>query len=343
MKKLLAGVFAAGIIGSAGGLGNGAALADPDLVDPELVNTDLIVGGAKAPGIPWLEITNRIGTKYDPSGKRSIVDYPGGMVYGHLPAKLFPGKGADSPTVGESVDVGTRNLDAAIRGTGGPLVAMGLSEGTFVVDEEQTRLAADPDAPPPDRLSFIVFGDPFRGMFHQLKIPAGTYIPVEDYTMPPTVESQYDTTIVTAEYDGIGGDFPDDLSNILSVLNALIGGLTHHTYAAFTSPSDVPPECIRTTINSRGATTTSYLVPAKQLPLTLPLRALGVPDATVDQIDQMLRPIINAGYSDRSRHLDVPPPTALDVVQAYRSVNAAAPGQDAMGEQMKSLFPALGH
>ncbi len=342
MQKLLAGVFAAGIIGSMGALGTGVAAADPDL-DPTL-DTALIVGGAKAPGIPWTEITNRVGRGYDPNAKRSIVDYPGGMVYGHLPARLLPGKGADSPTVGESVAVGEQNLDAAIRGTSGPLVAMGLSEGTMVLDAEQVRLMNDPDAPPPDRLSFIVFGDPTRGMFHQLGIPPGSYIPVEDYTMPPPLEnSQYDTTIVTAEYDGIGGDFPNDTSNLLAVLNAAIGGLTHHTYAAFTRPGDVPPESITSTRNWRGATITSYLVPAKQLPLTLPLRAMGMSDQQVDQIDAELRPIIDAAYFDH-RHPADPGPNALDVVQAYRSVEAAtshAPGQDTMGQQMNSLFPKL--
>lgn len=80
----------------------------------------------------------------------------GGPDSGHVLERLFPGigkldeqfpgLGADGPSVGESVDVGIDNLDAAIR-TGRPGTAIGLSEGGFVVDGEQARLANDPTAP----------------------------------------------------------------------------------------------------------------------------------------------------------------------------------------------------
>lgn len=51
------------------------------------------------------------------------------------------------------------------------------------------------------------------------------------------------------------------------------------------------------TTNSRNATTTVYLVPTNQLPLTMPLRQLDIPDPLVDRIDTVLRPVIDAGYS----------------------------------------------
>ena len=73
--------------------------------------------------------------------------------------QALPGAGFDGPSLGESVDEGADNLDAAIR-KGGRGVAIGLSEGCLVLDAEQARLANDPTAPPRDQLSFATFGDP---------------------------------------------------------------------------------------------------------------------------------------------------------------------------------------
>ena len=62
----------------------------------------------------------------------------------------------------------------------------------------------------------------------------------------------------------------------------------------------MPSENISTTTNSRDGTTTTYLVPTPQLPLTHPLRTV-LPDQTVDRVDEVLRPVVDAGYS---RHDD---------------------------------------
>jgi hypothetical protein len=77
-----------------------------------------------------------------------------------------------------------------------------------------------------------------------------------------------------------------------------------HTSAAFTGPGDVPPQNIRSTVNSKGATTTTYLIPVNHLPLTLPLRYLGFTD--VDQLDAVLQPIVDSGYSRYDNPLDRP-------------------------------------
>ena len=78
MKKLLAGAIAAGVVSSAGALGNGVSAAETD----ETVYT---VGGAKWPGVPWYEYTDRSGRGYYPDATRVVVDYPAGMVQGPLP------------------------------------------------------------------------------------------------------------------------------------------------------------------------------------------------------------------------------------------------------------------
>ena len=144
-----------------------------------------------------------------------------------------------------------------------------------------------------------VFGDPagshgFGQSFLAAMFPPGTFVPVIDYTMPNPVESQYESTKVVAAYDG-AADFPDR-PNLVSALNALVGAGIVHTPVAFTSPANVPPRNIITTTNSRGGTTTTYLVPSQHLPLTLPFRYMGAPNELVDQIDEVLQPMVDAGF-----------------------------------------------
>ena len=142
----------------------------------------------------------------------------------------------------------------------------------------------------------VAVSDPSREHSFLALFPSGTYIPILDYTVQKPVESQYDTTVVVAEYDFIS-DFPDRPSNLLTLANAVIAGALVHTPAAWISPTDVTPENITTTTNSRDGTTTTYFIPTKQLPLTEPLRMLGVPNDVTDQIDQVLRPMVDEGYS----------------------------------------------
>ena len=343
MKKLLAGAIAVGVVSTAGVLGNGTSAAE----------TALLVGGAKVPGVPWYDYTLRAGRLYYPDATRVIVDYPAGMLQGRLLEPYLPGLGLDS--LGESVAVGENNLDAAIRGTGGPTVAIGMSEGTLVLDEEQARLAHDPTAPPPDRLSFAQFSSPsishgFGKSFMTAIFPPGTFVPVVDYTMPKPVESQYDTTIVAAAYDGFA-DFPDRPENLISVANSLVGAAIVHTPAAFTGPANVPPQNIRTTTNSRGATTTTYLLPAKYLPLTMPLHYAGVPDDITAQIDAALRPMVDAGYSRNDNPATAPinvDPAAPDPIATILEPvgSTLEPGAgvdlDAALQQIRNLLPAGG-
>jgi diacyltrehalose acyltransferase len=321
MKKLLAGVVAAGLLGSAGGLGAGLAAAE----------TAYVVGGARGPGIPWWDYTNRAGRGYYPNANRVIVDYPAGMLYGQLPKLFGPTASLATTSPGESIATGAENLDAAIKGGSGPAVSIGLSEGTLVLDTEQARLANDPAAPPPDQLSFTVFSDPTRGHgfghgFMAMFDP-GTYFPIVGVTQREHVESQYDTNVVVAEYDGVA-DFPDRPTNLLSVANAIFGAHYVHTPAAFTSPADVPPENIRSSTNSRGGTTTTFMLPSPQLPLTMPLRELGL-HSEADQLDQALRPIVDEGYS-RTDYTSTPVTTIDPEGQA--NIKAAM-------ETIKSLLP----
>lgn len=175
MKEFLAGVTALVTVSAAGYFGVGTASADdtpiggPPTPGAPGDQTAYALGGAHVLGIPYDEYIRQEGAQWFPGQQREIVPYPAGQVQGHVLERLFPGigrlgenfpgLGLDGPSVGESVDVGIDNLVAELK-TGRPGTAIGLSEGGFVVDGAQARLADDPAAPPPDTLNFATFGDP---------------------------------------------------------------------------------------------------------------------------------------------------------------------------------------
>ena len=221
------------------------------------------------------------------------------------------------------------------------------SQGTLALDKEQVKLANDPKAPTPDKLSFTMIGDPsgrhgFGGSVLAHYFPPGSVVPVADYTMPPIVESQYDTNRVVATYDGLA-DFPDRPDNLLALANAVAGASIVHTPAAFTAPSDVPPENIRTVVNSKGAKETTYLIPVNHLPLTLPLRYVGFSPGFVDQIDSVLQPQIDAAYSRYDNPLNRP--TAVDPVKGMDPIGSLDPAtRDSITDELntvRSFMPPL--
>jgi diacyltrehalose acyltransferase len=160
--------------------------------------------------------------------------------------------------------------------------------------------------------------------------------------MPRQVDSQYDSNRVIATYDGLS-DFPDRPDNLWADANALAASAIVHTPAAFTGPGDVPPQNIKTTVNSKGATTTTYLIPVNHLPLTLPLRYLGFSPGFVDQIDAALQPQVDAGYSRYDNPLNRP--TSVDPAHGMDPVGSLDPAtrgsiEDAFNT-VRSVMPPL--
>jgi hypothetical protein len=113
-------------------------------------------------------------------------------------------------------------------------------------------------------------------------------------------------------------------------------------------PSQIAPENISTVVNAKGATDTTYFVPAPALPLTEILRVVGVPDTTVDVLDDALRPIIDAGYSRNDKPGDPRPYLDHGVLTTHRKQAQAAaaaparevPGADAVRSQARAAEPA---
>jgi hypothetical protein len=192
---------------------------------------------------------------------------------------------------------------------------LGISQGSLVVDAVQRRLAANSTN---SELSFVTIADMNRGngIFTHFR---GVYIPILDYTPQPEPVTPYDTLVVAKEYDG-WADFPDRPWNLLATMNAIAGsgivpGFTGvHDATVSANLSQVPPKNITTAKNSLGGVTTSYLVPTPDLPLLQPLRDWGVPKPLVDTVNQLLKPVVDAGYSrNDSPSVAVstsPPPTS---------------------------------
>ncbi len=297
------------------------------------------LGGAHVMGIPYDEYIRRTGADWFPGLKREIVDYPAGQVQGHVLSFIpgieelhekMPAIGLNGPSIGESVDVGQDNVIRRLR-EGGPGTVIGLSEGAMVVHAVQNQLAYDPSAPPPNELSFGTFGDPltinpWTQSFLRQNFPVGSTVPALDFVMPPVVDSQYDTHQFVSAFDSIA-DWPDRPDNLMALLNAVVGLATGHTAVAFTSPKNVPPQNIITTVNSRGAKTTTYLVPEQHLPLVVPFKYLGMSEADMNHLDAVMKPMIDSGYSRNDDPATAP--VEVDPVHGYDPAAATAPATQA--------------
>jgi len=211
----------------------------------------------------------------------SVVDYPSAM---------WPVTGLQDLPFGVSVAIGAANIESAVRSTSGPLVVAGVSQGAAALQQAMAKLNED-SAVPSDTV-FVIIGDPNFGLLQ----PYGDELAVLDYIPQPLPETRFEVIVVTNEYDGWSDPIADP-SNMLTVANAMMAMVLIHPFAQNSDLSKVPAENISVTVNSQGGVTTTYLVPTKQLPLTMPLRQMGVPDAVVDDLDRNLRPKIDAGYA----------------------------------------------
>ena len=193
----------------------------------------------------------------------------------------FPGDGND---FAGSIDAGAKAMYDAIYATDGRKTIAGASEGAPAVYAALRQLEKDPNRPSPEDLNAIVYAAP-GPLFY-------TFGPL--YQPAPITE--YDLTIIKAEYDGIA-DAPDNWLNLLAVANAYMGAKQLHVSAAFTSDlSTVPEQDITVDQNSKGGTTTTYVVPTPVLPLLQPLIDKGMPASEVAALDGLLRPIIDSAY-----------------------------------------------
>ncbi len=217
------------------------------------------------------------------------------------PSALWPITGLGDNTLGASVNIGAERLATAVKSSEGPQVLAGTSQGALVVQQVEASLNKDPSVPA--STTFVLIADPDYGIFRGA---TGLHIPILDYRPAAIPETRFNTIIVVNEYDLIGDPIKQPW-NLLTDINAVMGFLYVHPVAHNASLSSVPAENITTSTNSQGGTTTVYRVPTHELPITMPLRQLGIERSIVDGIDSVLRPIIDLGYEDPQVRIARPP------------------------------------
>jgi diacyltrehalose acyltransferase len=188
----------------------------------------------------------------------------------------------------------------------GKVVIIGESMGSMVAWRVAAELANSPKSPSTNDVRVVLIAPPEAGVAEYFE--EGTYIPILNYRISRIAESPYDTTIVIGEYDG-WSDPPDRPWNLVSLANALAGIVYVHGPPIFSAdPAGVPPD--NTTFvpaNEQHGSITTHLVPTENLPLTQLFRDVGIPDTVVDKIDQVLRPIVDAGYRRHDQPDDTRP------------------------------------
>ena len=266
----------------------------------------LVIGGISTPQLSDMLMSPLLGGALKNQERVSVK----------WPAEAGPYTGRGDLTLGASINVGKANLDAQIDAAlarltkdangnvvgGEKVTVVGLSAGSLVVNEVLREMAADADAPGKDQITFVVVADSSR----QKLIDKARYNSKYDYTYQPAPETEYDIVVVTGEYDGMA-DFPDRPFNVLAIMNAIAGSIFVHVPVMYADLANVPTENITVDVNTKGGTTTHYLVPTKKLPLVQLFPSLAPREAE-------LKAKIDKAYSRN----DVP-------AVAARSFVAAAP------------------
>ena len=243
----------------------------------EAANKVLMVNGMGAGNLTDLAMANILGGAYGGTNwKRENVPWP---------QQARPLSGRNSLTMTDSIKVGTTNLDAAIArsltevGPGEKVTVVGLSAGALVVDEQIRLLDSRTNSPSSTKLDFVVIADSSRAGFNKNRYDATIGY---QYRVP--VESKYNVTVVTGQYDGYAD--PPDRPNPVAIANAAAGSQLVHIPSMLSPLSAVPASNITTATNAKGGVTKSYLVPTKTLPLVALNPSLKAQEATLrKQID----------------------------------------------------------
>ena len=100
----------------------------------------------------------------------------------------------------------------------------------------------------------------------------------------------YETVDVAAQYDGLGGDAPVSITNLLAVANAGLGYYYFH--------GDLQDETFDEDVLYQGSQgdTDYYILPARRLPILMPFESF-VPSPILTLLEAPLKAAIEAGYA----------------------------------------------
>jgi hypothetical protein len=234
----------------------------------------------------------------------------------------------------QSIEAGVANLETAMADyPNKPLVIYGYSQGAVVAVKEKRKLAEQyPAGTTAPDIDFVLAGDASvpNGGFGA-RFP-GLHIPVLDWTYDgsePT-DTQFDTTVITRQYDGFA-DFPLYPLNVIADLNAVLGILYVHSW-----PFEISLPADPTTSPAYQGThgdSSYYLFETQDLPLFAPLRQLGVPEALIDVVEPFFKVIVELGYDRTIKPWEPTParllPSTLDPTKVVTDlVNAVGEGVD---------------
>ena len=225
-------------------------------------------------------------------------------------------------TFDASVAAGLANLEGCVRGSadcdynravpavpgpptdppaaGDEFVVFGYSQSAVIASLLKQKLIDNPIEGPdvaPSHLFFFLLSNPMRpnGGFLS-RGPKGLRIPilgVTFYGATPTnsceTGSCYETVDVAAQYDGLGGDAAVGLTNVLAVVNAVMGYVLLHGNMQNASFDDALYQ------GSYGDTD-YYLVPTPRLPILMPFEGL-IPSPILTALDAPLRAAIEGAYA----------------------------------------------
>jgi hypothetical protein len=231
-------------------------------------------------------------------------NFPGYEPVGlQTPEEAFPIYGLLSGY--ESVAQGVADLNTAITQTyaGDNLVIFGVSQSALIASLEEQQLAANPPADL-GQLHFALLAgpdNPMGGLFERF---AGLDNPVVNYALyPPSPTDLFPTDIYTGEYDGVS-DFPDDLSNLLSVANAIAG--TEYVHLGY---EDLTMEQVQSAVLlGQTGQTDFYMIPTTVLPILEPLYSSGESGKELaDLLQPDLQVIVNMGYGNLEHGLVADP------------------------------------
>lgn len=240
------------------------------------------------------------------------------------PQGLYPVIAIKNLTFDISVAQGVAILDAAIRqqiAAGSSVTVFGYSQSATMASLEMAQLAASPNPPRPDQLSFTLIGNPNNPNGGIATRFPGISIPSIGVTATGATPSNlYPTNIYTLEYDGVA-DFPRYPINFLSTLNAVAGAYYVHTDYFALTPGQIDSAIPLT--NTVGPTMTHYyMIPTRNLPLLEPLRALPIiGDPLADLVQPDLRVLVNLGYGDPAHGYSTSPPNVPTPFGLFPDVN----------------------
>ena len=227
------------------------------------------------------------------------------------PQTFWPFTGLTDPTIDQSILQGTILVNQAIQDAlgSGPIVVFGDSQSSSILTHEKLDLAGA-SAQEKSQLTFVLVANPNRPNGGMLERFAPFSIPFLGLTASgatPT-DTGINTVDVALQYDGVA-DLPMYPLDLLADLNVVAGAFLHTSY--MTSGSGYTPTELVAAINDPAnrqtyGDTTYITIPAKQLPLLVPFRALGqalglggLTTPIADLIEPTLKVLVELGY-DRS-------------------------------------------